>query len=405
VENLQRMEETKKMKKQFSSFEEARKFVHNLNLKNTAEWYEYCKSGKKPNDMPANPPQVYKKEWKGYGDWLGTFRVANQDRNFRSFEDARSFVHSLKLESFRDWSTYYKSGKKPNDIPTHPDTVYEKQWQGWIDWLGSIHHSGRYKKMLSFTDARRFVQRLKLKSETDWRKYKTSGNLPYFIPSVPDKKYKKEWKGYGDWLGTLVEGSKYGKFREFEQARKFVHSLHITGYSNGWHNYCRQGSKPDDIPSHPEKVYKEEWNDWDDWTGIPKRVKIKKETSTQTNSVSLMIYSSFEEARKFVHNLNLKNTAEWYEYCKSGKKPNDMPANPPQVYKKEWKGYGDWLGTFRVANQDRKYRPFKEAREFVRSLGLKSYQEWLNYCKSGKKPDDIPAHPWDVYKEWKKPRK
>ena len=63
---------------------------------------------------------------------------------------------------------------------------------------------------------------------------------------------------------------------------------------------------------------------------------------------------------------------------------------------------GDWLGTKTVANQNKIYRSYKDAREFVRSLGLKNQQDWYEYCKSGNKPDDIPSSPWIVYKEWKK---
>ena len=31
------------------------------------------------------------------GDWLGTGTIANQQKEYRSFEDAREFVHSLKF--------------------------------------------------------------------------------------------------------------------------------------------------------------------------------------------------------------------------------------------------------------------------------------------------------------------
>ena len=58
---------------------------------------------------------------------------------------------------------------------------------------------------------------------------------------------------------------------------------------------------------------------------------------------------------------------------------------------------GDWLGTGRT----RQFRPYKEAREFVRKLGLKNTNEWIKYCKSGKKPKDIP---WDPSKAYKKER-
>ena len=50
----------------------------------------------------------------------------------------------------------------------------------------------------------------------------------------------------------------------------------------------------------------------------------------------------------------------------------------------------------------KQFRDFESAREFVRSLGLKKGIEWTAYCASGNKPDNIPAYPWDIYKEWKK---
>lgn len=89
--------------------------------------------------------------------------------------------------------------------------------------------------------------------------------------------------------------------------------------------------------------------------------------------------------------------------------PDDIPAYPAQTYKdKGWKGYGDWLGTGVIASQYRQYRDFTLARDFVRSLCLKSRAEWQAYSK-GKMPDkgflpnDIPACPEKTYrtKGWK----
>jgi hypothetical protein len=106
----------------------------------------------------------------------------------------------------------------------------------------------------------------------------------------------------------------------------------------------------------------------------------------------------FDEARAFVHSLGLKSLAEWLDYCKSGKKPADIPSNPQLKYAKEgWAGYGDWVGTGRVATQLRELRPFGEARAFVHTLALKSHAEWQVYCTSGNKPDDIPFKPNRTY--------
>lgn len=38
------------------------------------------------------------------------------------------------------------------------------------------------------------------------------------------------------------------------------------------------------------------------------------------------------------------------------------------------------------------WRPFEEARSFVHELNLKSNTEWVKYCQSRDKPDDIPAN-------------
>ena len=113
-------------------------------------------------------------------------------------------------------------------------------------------------------------------------------------------------------------------------------------------------------------------------------------------------FRDFESAREFVRSLNLKNQKEWMKYCASGNKPDDIPSTPQGTYKKDFKGVGDWLGTGTIAAQDKVYRPFTEAREFVQKLNLRSKTDWYAYCKSGNKPDDIPAAPWNTYKKWKK---
>jgi superfamily II DNA or RNA helicase len=45
------------------------------------------------------------------------------------------------------------------------------------------------------------------------------------------------------------------------------------------------------------------------------------------------------------------------------------------------------------------WRPFKEAREYVRTLGLKNSIDWVSYSKSGLRPPDIPGNPNKIYKD------
>jgi hypothetical protein len=75
--------------------------------------------------------------------------------------------------------------------------------------------------------------------------------------------------------------------------------------------------------------------------------------------------------------------------------PEDIPLSPKEIYWDRWVSWSDWLGSG--------WRPFEEAREFARSLGLKTSKEWRYFAKGelvkmGVLPEDIPAFPYRVYK-------
>jgi len=381
------------MIKKFRDFESARNFVKSLGLRSKTEWETYTKSPLKPSDIPSAPNQVYKKQWKGYGNWLGTGNVRPKDKQFRDFESARRFVRSLGLKSQTEWNVYAKSPHKPADIPTHPDRTYKKQWKGYGDWVGTgnVHT----KQFRDFESARKFVHSLGLKSQTEWRKYIKSGTKPNDIPYSPNEVYKKQWKGMGDWLGTGRIATFNMQFRDFESARKFVHSLGLKSQTE-WNVYAKSPHKPSNIPSNPQNTYKKQWKGWGDWLGTGRIATIN------------MQYRDFESARKFVHSLGFKSQTEWRKYIKSGTKPNDIPSAPNQIYKKQWKGYGDWVGTGRVANQEisKNYLPFKEARVQVRALAkkynLKNWEDYKNAVKKGLIPRNIPLDPRNVYSKKRK---
>jgi hypothetical protein len=284
-----------------------------------------------------------------------------------SFEDARDFARRLKLKSANDWREYCRSDRKPADIPDGPHKVYAQNgWTSWGDWLGTDTVSTSLRPYRSFKKARAFVRGLGLKSQSEWRDYTRSGKKPVDIPANPEATYKKVgWAGMGDWLGTGRIADQLREFRPFKKSRAFVHDLKLKSFRE-WFDYCRLGRKPFDIPSNPQRAYKNDgWCGWGDWLG------------TGNVSQRLREFRPFTNARAFTRSLGLKSGAEWRDYSTSGKKPADIPANPGETYKEVgWAGMGDWLGTGRVADQWREYRPFKEARTFVHGLGLKSNSEW-----------------------------
>jgi len=245
------------------------------------------------------------------------------------------------------------------------------------------------KQFRDFESAREFAISLNLKGHKEWQEYCKSGNKPDDIPSAPHCTYKNEFKGSGDWLGTGTIASQDMIFRSFSEARNYVRSLKLKNNTE-WKEYCKSGEKPDDIPAGPEQTYKKDFNGIPDWLG------------NGNLSNKHRIYLTYEECQKFAQKNNITSIIEWEKFGKSDKRPSNVPSHPDRIFSKQWTTWPDFLGVDRIANQNKVYRSFESAKDFVQKLGLKNYEDWKSYCKSGNKPDDIPAAPWNTYKKSKK---
>ena len=258
-----------------------------------------------------------------------------------------------------------------------------------------------------FEEAREFVRRLKLKTQTEWFAFCKGqmpqvGNLPSDIPYDPRQTYAdKGWKGYGDWLGTGSIAPRLRKYRSFHEARAFARRLKLKSQT-AWFAFCKGeipklGRLPADIPAVPKQTYADAgWKGYGDWLGTGNIANFLKQ------------YRSFGKARAFARKLKLRSGAEWQSFCKGempklGRRPVDIPACPNETYAENgWVSMGDWLGTGSIAPQLREFRPFTEARAFARQLKLKSSAEWSAFCQGeiprlGRLPADIPSNPQKNY--------
>jgi superfamily II DNA or RNA helicase len=346
-------------------FEDARAFVRLVKLKSSTEWRAFCKGeiprkGRLPADIPSNPNTIYAdNDWKSMGDWLGTGRIADQFKEYRSFCEARAFVRELKLKSITEWFAFCRGdmpdkGGRPSDISANPQRTYaDKGWSGYGDWLGTGRIATFLKKYRPFHEARAFARKLKLKSATEWQAFCRGakprlGRLPEDIPFKPAKRYAdKGWRSWGDWLGTGTTATYSRKYRSFREARKFAHKLKLKSLTE-WYAFCKgqmphKGRLPADIPISPRHIYAGKgFSGYGDWLGTGRIADQLKE------------YRPFPKARAFARNLKLKSSTEWFAYAQGrmprlGRLPADIPALPRQTYlDKGWKGFGDWLGTGRT---------------------------------------------------------
>ncbi len=266
------------------SHADASAFVQRIGVRSQKQFRKW-RRGEMPNlpsvpeDLPASPESVYAGAgWTTWGDFFGTGIISSKLQTYRSFEDAREFVRTLKIRNPDEWLEYSRGrhhlGRRPNNIPSRPDNTYGPDWVSWPDWLG---YSPRFGKWRAFSDAREFVRSLNLTGQTQWEDY-CVGKLPGFgkkpddLPRKPEYIYGDDWKGYGDWTGSGHIAARSRTYRDFESARAFVRSLKLrttTDYRDFIGNKLPGLPKrPLDIPNRPAKVYADKgWAGWDDFLG------------------------------------------------------------------------------------------------------------------------------------------
>jgi superfamily II DNA or RNA helicase len=313
---------------------------------------------------------------------------------YLSYQEVKEFVHKLGLKNQNEWREYCKSKNKPDNIPANPRGVYKNN--GWIsmgDFLGTGYVNNSERIYLSYKELKEIIHKLNLKSKTEWYDYCKSGDKPNNIPSNVNSVYKnKGWVDWGDFLGTGTIAPQKKEWVTYQEAKEFVSKLNLKNKEE-WKEYVKSGNKPDNIPANPQGSYvNKSWISWGEFLGTGIIASYNRK------------YLSYEETKEFISKFSFKNRNEFNEYCKSKNKPDNIITTPDRAYKnKGWISWGEFLGTGYIANRNRKYLTYEEAKEFVMKLNLKSQTEWKEYAKSGNKLDNMPMHPNEVYENegWK----
>ena len=126
-------------KSKFLSFDQARKYAQSLKISGKEEYAKWLKTTDRPKNIPSLPSSTYKYNgWLGWGDYLGTGVIANQNLDFLSFEQARKYVQNLKITGREEYVKWSKTTDRPKNIPASPSIIYKNNgWISWGEWLGS----------------------------------------------------------------------------------------------------------------------------------------------------------------------------------------------------------------------------------------------------------------------------
>ena len=74
-----------------------------------------------------------------------------KNARYRSFAEARAYVHELGFTRWKEWTHWVRTSKRPVDIPTDPRHAYrDSGWKSGPDWLGYTKEPVRVRKTEKF---------------------------------------------------------------------------------------------------------------------------------------------------------------------------------------------------------------------------------------------------------------
>ena len=414
------------------SFEEAQALIQKVGLTSLIQFQQWSKSGERPKDFPSNPSIIYKEEWTGWGDFLGTGNIApSRKKEFMSFEEAKVFIRNEGIQSSVEFNKWKREGKRPEDFPSNPNIIYKENWTGWRDFLGTGSMAYNNKEFMSFEEAKIFIQSEGIQTSTEFKEWKRSGKRPDNFPSAPEQTYKEEWTGWVDFLGTGNISNRDKEFMSFEEAQAFIWSEGIQTRTE-FEAWKRSGKRPEDFPANPQQIYEDKWTSWSDflgagnisskrqewiskvWKKSGKRPEDFPSSSARTNkdkSTSGGLgtgnmahgkkeFMSFEEAEIFIRNEGIQTRTEFEAWKRSGKRPANFPSSPEQTYKEEWTGWNNFLGTGNTSNRNKEFMSFEEAKKYVQTLRFDHPRDFIEWLKSSDRPMHFPPNPHQFYPEW-----
>ena len=165
-------------------------------------------------------------------------------------------------------------------------------------------------------------------------------------------------------------------YRSYEEAKKYIKKLNLQSFKE-WRNCCNANKIPKDIPHSPENVYKN-FVSYTDFLGTNYIYPTKRN------------YVNYDTAKKFAQSLNLKKIKQWHDISKAGKLPANMPGRPEEYYK-EFEGNKIFIG--------QKFFSYKKIKKFAQEKKIKSAKEWFYFIRKNP-DRNIPRAPNLYYKEW-----
>ena len=203
-------------------------------------------------------------------------------------------------------------------MPMWPNNTYKGiGWKSWALFLNNNTISKKNYKFVEFEEAKKILQKLRIKSKEEYLKIK----FKYDLPRNPKSFYKKDYKSWKDFLS--LEG-----FYNYDEAKKILSRFKLKDMWEYQELLIKNKHLRERLPKTPGGVYSKAgtWLGWRDF-------------------LSRQGYYDISEAKKIVQKFNFSSGFQMEKKFDFNKFPR-MPKTPKGFYKlrKTWKGWPDFLG-------------------------------------------------------------
>jgi len=185
---------------------------------------------------------------------------------YMTYYQAGKFVQSKKITGDSSFRNFKKNNTLPSNFPRAPESFYKKlgKWDSWGDFCGTGVVATSKRSYLSFSDARSFVHKLKIKSKNEWKQHSDSGKIPKNIPMAPDSFYKRknQWTSWGDFLGTgtiapQIISQNWLPWKDAKLLYRKIAKENNISTSKAWEKFVKTNILPKGLPPYPTDIYTE----------------------------------------------------------------------------------------------------------------------------------------------------
>lgn len=247
--------------------------------------------------LPLHPKTKYKKQWKGWTEFLYPGKTK---KPYETFEEARAAARSMKCNSREDYRHLQKNDWR---LRIDPPSYYPDDWTSWKDYLDLAQQYD------TLEEVRIAAKKLGITSK---RKYTLNRHKDPRLPCSPEQ-FKNEWRS---WVHFLLP-TKYCCLDDIKEAVAKLDIKNSQDYRNRYKNYPP-------LPANPDRIFREEWKSWYDLCDIRG-------------------FYTYQEAISRIQPLNLKSLKAYKAHVKNSG-DDRLPLTPDKVYHKDWSTTCAFLG-------------------------------------------------------------